>query len=321
MTNNNEDQRGGGLMAALADALGLARDEISDVLIALGVIFIFGLVFVRMNACDEDTISDAMLSQDDIQAPSIVVAPQAVPPTIVNNTELDNAVVNDPDGDGFNRFNDRCPEVAGDVLGCPDSDGDGFVDFEDECPDVMGKDNGCPRDSDGDGINDQADKCPTLAGVVPAGGCPPDADADGIFDPVDRCPLRAGPGRTGGCPEIILTEEETAVLQDLTNIEFQTASSKLTGTSLPLLDQVVAVLKAHPTYALRIEGHTDDRGDAKKNLSLSRARAETCRKTLIEKGIARSRLQARGFGQTRPVVPNDTPDNRKANRRVEFILE
>jgi outer membrane protein OmpA-like peptidoglycan-associated protein len=82
---------------------------------------------------------------------------------------------------------------------------------------------------------------------------------------------------------------------------------------------VAAIIANHPELpSITIEGHTDDRGDDAYNLDLSQRRAEAVRRFLIGKGIDGARLEAKGYGETKPIKPNDTNANRSANRRVEF---
>jgi outer membrane protein OmpA-like peptidoglycan-associated protein len=84
---------------------------------------------------------------------------------------------------------------------------------------------------------------------------------------------------------------------------------------------VAAILLSHPELQkLRIEGHTNDQGDAAYNLDLSQRRAEAVVKYLVGRSVARERLEPRGFGQTRPIAGNDTREGRAKNRRVEFII-
>ena len=80
------------------------------------------------------------------------------------------------------------------------------------------------------------------------------------------------------------------------------------------------MLQAHPDLRLLIEGHTDDVGDAAANLALSARRAEAVRQYLLATyGIGATRLEARGFGATRPAAPNATAVGRQTNRRVELV--
>ena len=71
---------------------------------------------------------------------------------------------------------------------------------------------------------------------------------------------------------------------------------------------------------MSISGHTDSSGDAASNQSLSQARADSVRSYLISKGIAAARMTAAGFGQTKPIADNATPDGRRRNRRIEFAV-
>ena len=90
--------------------------------------------------------------------------------------------------------------------------------------------------------------------------------------------------------------------------------------SFPLLDQVAAVLKAHPEIKkVQIEGHTDNVGDPQKNLALSQKRADAVFKYLSQK-VEPARLEPIGYGPARPADTNDTPVGREKNRRVEFKI-
>ncbi|HEY8484980.1 MAG TPA: OmpA family protein, partial [Longimicrobiales bacterium] len=90
--------------------------------------------------------------------------------------------------------------------------------------------------------------------------------------------------------------------------------------STPTLKEIGAMLKANPGLRLLIEGHTDNVGNAASNQVLSEKRAAAV-KAFLEKeyGIDAGRLEARGFGDMKPVAPNDTPEGRQANRRVELV--
>jgi len=70
---------------------------------------------------------------------------------------------------------------------------------------------------------------------------------------------------------------------------------------------------------IEIQGHTDNKGSAAYNLKLSDRRAASVRKYLVSHGVLSNRLVSRGYGLTRPIVPNDTEQNRALNRRVQFI--
>jgi outer membrane protein OmpA-like peptidoglycan-associated protein len=191
---------------------------------------------------------------------------------------------------------------------------------------------GCPiQDKDGDGIVDKRDKCvdvpEDLDQVEDWDGCPEDdADKDSIGDADDACPKEPGPKSAkkedNGCPKFIRRIAGSTEIQILKKVEFQTGSAKLTPDSLPILDEVASLLIANPEIGmLSIEGHTDDRGDDASNLKLSTDRARACLDYLVEKkSIAANRLTSSGYGETKPLKPNDSTANRATNRRVEFKI-
>jgi outer membrane protein OmpA-like peptidoglycan-associated protein len=87
------------------------------------------------------------------------------------------------------------------------------------------------------------------------------------------------------------------------------------------LRNVAAVLQSHPEInQVQVEGHTDDKGNDEKNLTLSQKRAEAVVEFLVEQGIAPERLVPLGFGETQPIDTNDTAAGRQKNRRVEFNI-
>ena len=102
-------------------------------------------------------------------------------------------------------------------------------------------------------------------------------------------------------------------------IQFDTGSDQLRPESMNVIKEVAAALQKQPALKLSIEGHTDSTGDAAKNLDLSKRRAESVKSALVKLGIAADRLATEGLGQTKPLAPNDTPQGRAENRRVEFV--
>ncbi len=89
---------------------------------------------------------------------------------------------------------------------------------------------------------------------------------------------------------------------------------------IPVLEDAVRFLKKHPNVVVEIQGHTDSVGDAKKNLELSRKRAQAVRNYFIERGISPSRLIAKGYGEYQPIADNRTILGRDLNRRVELVI-
>lgn len=113
--------------------------------------------------------------------------------------------------------------------------------------------------------------------------------------------------------ENLLTLGDTVTLK---NIFFETASATLVETSLAELDRLAEALKRHPSLRLEVGGHTDDVGRDEDNLLLSERRAKSVFDYLILCGVDPSRLTYKGYGETRPVADNSTPEGRAANRRT-----
>jgi len=245
----------------------------------------------------------------------------------------------DADDDGIPDAADGCPTEAEDFDGfededgCPDldNDGDGIQDADDACPndaeDVDGfeDEDGCPDpDNDEDGILDLDDRCPDEPGPPENQGCPdPDRDADGVPDRIDNCPDEAGTVENQGCKAKQLVVIGDGKLEILEKAYFRKGSAKLQKRSWALLDNVAAVLIAHPEIKkVRVEGHTDKSGSFQYNMILSKKRANTVVRYLVGRGqVSRSRLQARGYGPKKPLYPNPRSKEEAAlNRRVEFHI-
>ena len=105
----------------------------------------------------------------------------------------------------------------------------------------------------------------------------------------------------------------------LKGVVFDTGTAVLRDESQIRLDLVVDFMRRRKSTTVEVSGHTDNVGNAKKNKALSLKRAQACRDYLISKGIEGSRITAVGFGGERPVVPNDTDENRQLNRRIEVV--
>jgi len=218
-----------------------------------------------------------------------------------------------------------------------DADGDGIADSVDKCPndpedkDMFEDTDGCPDpDNDHDGIPDEADKCPLdpedKDGFQDEDGCPDkDNDGDGIPDVADKCPNEPetinGIQDDDGCPDkgdstIMLSPDR---IETLDPIGF--TGLKLTRASQPLLGQVAATLRAHSEIVrVRITVHVQPTADAAADQTRSDKRAQAVREWLIQWGIAPARLEARGFGGTKPLVPPDQKGAAKINDRLELII-
>jgi outer membrane protein OmpA-like peptidoglycan-associated protein len=102
-------------------------------------------------------------------------------------------------------------------------------------------------------------------------------------------------------------------------ILFDTGSDTIKPESLPTLKMILGLLNDDPGLKFSIEGHTDNQGNKGINQPLSEKRAAAVKTWLAGKGIADARLKTKGFGDTKPIASNDTPEGRANNRRVEFV--
>jgi len=105
------------------------------------------------------------------------------------------------------------------------------------------------------------------------------------------------------------------------NVQFDRAKTEILPASFAELDKLSAYLIKNSDYKIKIEGHTDNVGDAAKNLKLSHSRARAVAAYLINKGVSPERLSAEGFGGSRPLMKSDGRKYHPENRRVEFIVE
>jgi uncharacterized protein (TIGR03382 family) len=251
----------------------------------------------------------------------------------------------DDDHDGVPLSADSCPVIAedkdgfedGDGCPDPDNDGDGVLDIDDRCPadaedrDGMDDGDGCPDgDNDGDGIPDHKDKCPAEVedkdGFKDDDGCDePDNDVDGIADVVDRCPLEAetinGKSDDDGCPDagdsaVMVAPDRIEILEP---VMFAANSAKIQKKSFNVLGQVAATLRAAREFKrVRVTVYVQPRNS--RDQELSTKRAEAVRAWLIQWGVEPERLESRGLGSAKPLVPPTQKGAEQVNDRVEFIV-
>ncbi len=119
---------------------------------------------------------------------------------------------------------------------------------------------------------------------------------------------------------IYLTEIEVGMTVRLKNIYFDFDKTTLKSESFIELNKVVDFLKQNSKVAVEIAGHTDSKGSDEYNLNLSQGRSQAVVDYLISQGIDSLRLQAHGYGETKPIDTNDTDEGRANNRRVEFTI-
>ena len=230
----------------------------------------------------------------------------------------------DRDGDGIADSEDACPDLPGPLMskGCPDTDKDGILDSEDACPTIPGPLalKGCP-DKDGDGIGDSEDACPEIPGPLSSKGCP-DKDGDGVADKDDKCIDQVGPASNNGCPitqaPTLTKVEEKIIFKAVADLQFETGKAVIKAYSFDSLDELAALMVKRPELTLILSGHTDNVGKPAANKILSMKRAQAVKNYLMDAGVDGSRIAAVGYGSTRPVASNKTPQGRQKNRRVEF---
>ncbi|HKI46466.1 MAG TPA: OmpA family protein [Balneolales bacterium] len=102
-------------------------------------------------------------------------------------------------------------------------------------------------------------------------------------------------------------------------ITFDIDKADIKPESMGTLNMIAGVLKSNPDLKFEIDGHTDNTGEAAHNLTLSQQRADAVKAQLVQMGISASRLTTKGFGDTKPIDTNDTPEGKANNRRVEFV--
>lgn len=119
-------------------------------------------------------------------------------------------------------------------------------------------------------------------------------------------------------PEAKACEDAIGVILAAGKINFDVALATITVDSGPVLANIAATLQSCPQVRMEISGHTDSDGDDAANQALSEARAGAVRDWLANAGVASSAISAKGYGETRPLAPNDTDDNKAKNRRIEF---
>ena len=219
-----------------------------------------------------------------------------------------------------------------------DQDGDGVLDTEDDCEhsledfDGFRDHDGCPEpDNDLDGIADSLDPCPVDAedmdGFQDEDGCPElDNDADGVLDVDDRCPDQMETLNSfeddDGCPDFapMLLTVKGDRLHLKQKLQFAPGMNVLLSASHAVLREVAQVLALSDGKRLRIESHTDSKGEEATQIRVSEERAAGVRDFLLTQGVPTERLEVAGLGGANPISTNRTPTGRAANNRVELIL-
>lgn len=140
-----------------------------------------------------------------------------------------------------------------------------------------------------------------------------DSDGDGVPNNLDDCADTAAdtPVTATGCAMF------GGVLD---GVKFASGSDKLTDDAQSILNDAADALLKSPNVNVEVQAHTDSQGAADYNLDLSKRRALAAVRYLMLRGVPSEQLQARAFGESKPLESNDTAEGREANRRVEFHM-
>ena len=120
--------------------------------------------------------------------------------------------------------------------------------------------------------------------------------------------------------DLYLVPIEVGAVVRLNNVYFDFDKWFLRPESFVELDRVVKMLQENPAVEIEMSAHTDSRGSDEYNFKLSDNRARSVVDYILSKGISNTRIVSHGYGESKPVVPNDTDENRQLNRRVEFTI-
>jgi len=146
-----------------------------------------------------------------------------------------------------------------------------------------------------------------------------------VVAPAPPPPQRVPRFETAALPQSHMGSETDCVGQvrgaaQRVEVHFAHGRAQLDTAGKTLIDGLIGALNVCPGTALHVGGHSDASGQARRNLALSKRRARTVASYMIDKGIDAGRLVAIGYGDTRPVAPNDTQENRAKNRRIEVAI-
>lgn len=263
------------------------------------------------------------------------------------NIYKSNPLSADTDGDGLKDGDEVSKYKTNPTL--PDSDADGLNDGQEV---NLYKTNPAKADTDGDGLNDGDEilkhKTDPLKADTDGEGLNDgdevnkyktdpirtDSDSDGLFDGEEVLKYKTNPlkkdsddGTVDDLTELTRGTNPLDPNDDIVKIgvpivlegvTFETNKADITPESMQVLRGALKTLTTYPEIHVEISGHTDNVGSKKSNTKLSQKRADSVRNWLIERGIDPTRIIAKGYGPDQPIVPNDSPENKRKNRRIEF---
>jgi outer membrane protein OmpA-like peptidoglycan-associated protein len=212
----------------------------------------------------------------------------------------------DTDGDGLTD-GDEVLKYHTDPLKV-DTDGDGLSDW-----DEVKTYNTDPTkaDTDGDGLTDSDEIKKYRTNPLKA-----DTDGGGVNDGVEIQRKTNPLNPKDDMKETIILEKGKTVI--LEGVNFASGSATLSYSSEKTLEKAYDALVASPEIVVQIAGYTDNVGRVDANQNLSARRAQSVKSWLVRRGIPANRLTTVGKGMRDPIAPNDTPEGRAQNRRIEF---
>lgn len=156
---------------------------------------------------------------------------------------------------------------------------------------------------------------PAPKAAAPAVAAIIDTDGDGVADSADQCPKSKAGAKVNafGCE----ASEKVAIRL---NVNFPTGSAAVPATAHSELKGLASILKANSNIKIRVEGHTDNTGNAAANSALSAKRASAIQAYLQSEGAASGQVEAKGFGPAQPIAANTTKTGRAQNRRVVAVV-
>ena len=164
----------------------------------------------------------------------------------------------------------------------------------------------------GDDANDRRDNALLGAGIgALAGG------AIGAYLDQQEASLRQGLAGSGA---EVQRQGDQLIVNLPSQVTFPVNSDQIQPQFYGTLNNIASTLVQYPQSIIDIAGHTDSTGDAAYNQDLSQRRAASVQNYLISRGVQRQRVLAGGFGETRPIAPNNTELGRAQNRRVEIVI-